>query len=336
MKARRRRAAWAWRAGCTLLLLTAGGPPVAAAEQLGTASPATPGPIVVFGDSFTAGLGLQPKDAFPAQLEARLRTEGLAVTVIASGVSGETTSGGVARLDAALAYRPRLVILELGTNDALRGVQPRIARANLAVMIAEARTAGAKVLLAGVRAPLTWGEEYRKAFDDLYPRLARELRVPIYPFFLQGVAGDRKLIQKDGLHPNREGVLVLAAEIAPVVARLLEADRSGQPPSDPDKVPVATSRGVEPMTPAQYAAAAGRLGRLPVLSKAYVFGRKIPQPPTDKDGHVRVLDTGLEANPQPGNPVRTERRAAHGRLPARSAPVATETSRAPPADRLPR
>lgn len=273
MKAWRRPAAGAWLAAWMLFLLMAAGPPVPAAAQPGTASRGAPGPIVVFGDSFTAGLGLRAQDAFPAQLEARLRAQHPAVTVIASGVSGETTSGGVARLDAALAYRPRLVILELGTNDALRGVQPRIARANLAVMIAEARAVGAEVLLTGVRAPVSWGEEYRKAFDDLYPRLARELRVPIYPFFLQGVAGDRRLIQKDGLHPNREGVLVLAAEIAPVVVRLLEADRSGQPLSDSDKVPVATSRGVEPMTPAQYATAVSGLGRLPVLSKAYVFGR---------------------------------------------------------------
>jgi acyl-CoA thioesterase-1 len=335
----RRSAVWvwsAWLAAATLFLLTAGGEPAPGAAPPRAASPAAVGLIIVFGDSFTAGLGLPSKEAFPAQLEARLRAEDAAVTVIASGVSGETTSGGVARLNAALADRPRLVILELGTNDALRGVQPRLVRAHLAVMIARARSAGAAVLLTGVRAPVTWGEQYRQAFDEVYPRLAHELRVPLYPFFLAGVVGDRRLIQKDGLHPNREGVLVLASKIAPVVARLLETGHHGDPASDPDKIPVATGRGVEPMTPAQYAAAVSSLGSLPVLSKAYVFGRRIPQPRTDANGHIRVQDTDSSFNRQPDTQLRAERRAAGERPPARSVPLATGGSRAAPADGLPR
>jgi acyl-CoA thioesterase I len=328
-----RLAAWLRLVVTAGFFLMAGGTAALGDSQPGGASRAALGPIIVFGDSFTAGLGLPSKEAFPAQLAARLRTQGLAFRVVASGVSGETTSGGLLRLDRALAERPQLLILELGTNDALRGVQPQIVRANLAVMIANARSAGAEVLLTGVRAPVSWGEEYRKAFDAVYPRLARELSVPLYPFFLQGVAGDRRLIQQDGLHPNREGVLVLAAEIAPVVVRLLEV---GRPPSDPGKVPVATSRGIEPMTPAQYAATVRGLGRLPTLSKAYVFGRRIPQPRTDKDGRIRVLETSLRSTPVPAPAARADRGATREGPPTGSAPAARERLPAPPVNSLPR
>jgi acyl-CoA thioesterase-1 len=178
--------------------------------------------IVIFGDSFTAGLGLPRKAAFPAQLEARLRADGFALRVVNSGVSGETTEGGLARLDRVLADRPDFVILELGANDALRGIQPAVVRANLNTMIKKIQVSGARLLLAGMRAPTNWGEEYRIAFDRVYPDLARTHRVLLYPFFLQGVASDRELNQPDSLHPNEQGVALLADHIAPIVALMIQ------------------------------------------------------------------------------------------------------------------
>jgi acyl-CoA thioesterase-1 len=176
--------------------------------------------IVAFGDSFTAGLGIPREAAFPAQLEMWLRWQGKATRVINAGKSGDTTANALPRLDNALAAHPDIVILELGANDALRGVDPAVTSSNLAAMIAQIQGSGAKLLLTGILAPPNWGEEYRQAFDHIYPELARSYNVPLYPFFLQGVALDPQVIQADGLHPNERGVWVIVNRIAPIVDRL--------------------------------------------------------------------------------------------------------------------
>jgi len=177
--------------------------------------------ILDFGDSLTAGYGLPAGQAFPARLEARLHQQGIEARVVNAGVSGDTTAGGLARLDWALADKPDLVILALGANDALRGIEPSTVRENLDKMIGKIEASGAKVLLLGMLAPPNWGEEYRHAFDQIFPELARIHHLPLYPFFLEGVAMKPELNQPDGLHPNERGVAVLVDRIAPVVARLL-------------------------------------------------------------------------------------------------------------------
>lgn len=177
--------------------------------------------ILDFGDSLTAGLGLPAAQAFPAKLEGWLHERGIAARVVNAGVSGDTTAGGVARLDWALADQPDLVILALGANDALRGIDPVSVRGNLEKMIDKIEATGAKVLLLGMLAPPNWGDEYKRAFDEIFPELARAHHLPLYPFFLEGVAMQPELNQPDGLHPNEKGVAVLVDKIAPMVAGLI-------------------------------------------------------------------------------------------------------------------
>ena len=188
------------------------------------AQPAGRVPVILdFGDSLTAGYGLPTGQAFPARLEAWLHQQGIEARVVNAGVSGDTTAGGLARLDWGLADKPDLVILALGANDALRGIEPSSVRENLDKMIGKIEASGAKVLLLGMLAPPNWGEEYRHAFDQIFPELARIHHLPLYPFFLEGVAMKPELNQTDGLHPNERGVAVLVDRIAPVVARLLRS-----------------------------------------------------------------------------------------------------------------
>jgi|SRR5579862_614843 len=177
--------------------------------------------IVAFGDSLTAGFGLPAEAAFPARLEARLKAEGIDAHVVNAGNSGDTTTDGLARVDWSLADKPQLVILELGANDMLRGIDPKLVRANLDAMIAKIQASGAKVLLAGMQAQANWGKDYQQRFDRIYPELARVHAVALYPFFLDGVAMDPQLNQPDGLHPNARGVAVLVDHIAPYVAKLI-------------------------------------------------------------------------------------------------------------------
>jgi acyl-CoA thioesterase I len=177
--------------------------------------------ILDFGDSLTAGYGLAPEQAFPARLAAALHREGIEARIVNGGVSGDTTAGGLARLDWALADKPDIVILALGANDALRGIDPAAVRDNLDKMIQKIEAGGAKLLLLGMVAPPNWGEEYKRAFDRIFPELARAYHVPLYPFFLEGVAMKPELNQPDGIHPNERGVAVLVDRIAPLVARLV-------------------------------------------------------------------------------------------------------------------
>jgi acyl-CoA thioesterase-1 len=177
--------------------------------------------IVVLGDSLTAGYGLEAKDAFPVRLEQALQAAGHKVTVINSGVSGDTSAGGLARLDWALTDRPQIVIVELGGNDALRGLAPEQTRQNLHAIIGRLKADGVAVLLTGMRAPRNLGSDYYNKFDRLYPELAARHRVAFYPFFLEGVATVRRYNQADGIHPNRAGLQVIVQKILPTVEKLI-------------------------------------------------------------------------------------------------------------------
>ena len=180
---------------------------------------ATPKPItlVALGDSLTAGYGLAQSEAFPVVLEKRLKELGLDVTVINGGVSGDTASGGLERLDWTVPEGTHGVIVELGANDALRGIDPAITRESLREIIERLQARGIRVMLAGMLAPRNMGAEYAAAFDAIYPALAAEFNVPLYPFFLDGVAADTALLLPDGLHPTAEGIERIVARMLPSV-----------------------------------------------------------------------------------------------------------------------
>ncbi len=177
--------------------------------------------IVALGDSLTAGYGLPRKDAFTARLGAALAAAGVKARVVNAGVSGDTSAGGLARIDWLLAEKPDLVIVELGANDALRGLDPEETRRNLDAILARIKKSGARVLLAGMRAPPNMGREYAADFDRIFPDLAKQHKVPLYPFFLDGVAADPALNQADGIHPNAKGVSVIVDRILPPLMRAL-------------------------------------------------------------------------------------------------------------------
>jgi len=193
----------------------------AAESAVAQGANAAPPLIVALGDSLTAGYGLPPEQAFPTVLERKLAAAGKAVRIQNAGVSGDTTAGGRARVGWALADKPQFVILELGANDALRGIDPRQTETNLDAILGELKGRGVKVLLTGMRAPPNLGREYAEAFDGIFPRLAAKHGVPLYPFFLDGVAAERELNQADGIHPNGRGVEIIAERIAPYVLRLI-------------------------------------------------------------------------------------------------------------------
>lgn len=187
----------------------------------GNGQAAAPVHIMAFGDSLTAGYGLPNGDSYPAVLEQELRARGYNVRVSNAGVSGDTSAGGLARLGWALADAPDILILELGANDALQGLPPENLRDNLAAILEQCAEAGVRVLLAGMRAPRNMGAQYATAYDAIYPELARKYDVPLYPFFLDGVALDRSLNQADGVHPNAKGVRVIVNRLLPHVEALL-------------------------------------------------------------------------------------------------------------------
>ena len=178
---------------------------------------AAPLKLVAFGDSLTAGYQLPQDASFAAQLEKALKAKGHDVEVIQGGVSGDTTADGLARLDWTVPADARGVILELGANDAFRGVAPEAIYRNLDTMITRLKARNIDVLLAGMFAPRNMGDTYYKAFDGNYPALARKHGIALYPFFLDGIAGDRKLNLPDGIHPTREGVAIIVQRILPTV-----------------------------------------------------------------------------------------------------------------------
>ncbi|MBX9635086.1 MAG: arylesterase [Magnetospirillum sp.] len=177
--------------------------------------------VLALGDSLTAGYGLPADAAFPVQLEKALRAQGYDVSVINAGVSGDTSAGGRARLDWALADKPRVAIVELGANDGLRGIDPKITEQNLDAILTRLKADGVSVLLTGMLAPPNYGPDYAEAFRQVFVRLAQRHRVAFYPFFLDGIARDPKLNQGDGLHPTREGVAVIVQRILPSVKLVL-------------------------------------------------------------------------------------------------------------------
>jgi acyl-CoA thioesterase-1 len=178
--------------------------------------------ILALGDSLTAGFGLAEEESFPARLQTRLEAGGYAHRVVNAGVSGDTTAGGLSRLDWLMRQHPNIIILALGANDGLRGVKPRAMRANLAAIIEQAQAAGARVLLAGMRLPSNYGADYTRRFEGVFRELATQYNLPLLPFLLEGVALRRELNQADGIHPNVRGTAIVTDNVWRALEPLLE------------------------------------------------------------------------------------------------------------------
>jgi acyl-CoA thioesterase I len=189
--------------------------------QTPTAVAAKPIKMVVLGDSLSAGLGLSGSAAFPEQLQKALQANGIAVDMTNAGVSGDTSSGGRDRLDWSVPDGTDAVIVELGANDALRGIDPKITREALTDIVTRLKARKIAVLLCGMLAPPNYGSDYSTRFNAIYPELAKSLAVPLYPFFLDGVAADARLNQADGMHPTAEGVDVIVKKMLPTVEAFL-------------------------------------------------------------------------------------------------------------------
>jgi acyl-CoA thioesterase-1 len=195
------------------LLALLGVAPVHAAEPIR---------ILAFGDSLTAGYGLAEQDTLPTRLADALNKMGRPVIMINGGVSGDTSADGVTRLDWALADKPQIMILALGANDMLRGLDPKTTRANLEAIIQKAKAAGVEIVLAGMLSPPNLGAEYKAAFDAIYPELAKAHNLLFMPFLLQDVAQDSVLNQADGIHPNGDGVAIIVRNLLPYVTQAMD------------------------------------------------------------------------------------------------------------------
>ncbi len=207
-----RRTALRVLAGAAVTIVALAGPaPARGAERVVTA----------LGDSLTAGLGVAPDEAWPALVDARLRREGYPYRVVNAGVSGDTSAGGVRRLDWVLRAQPAVVIVALGANDGLRGQSADALRANLITIVQRSRASGARVLLAGMQLPPNYGAEYTRRFAAVYASVARAEKVALMPFLLDGVAADARLNQGDGIHPNAAGHRVIADALWPYLVPLL-------------------------------------------------------------------------------------------------------------------
>jgi len=209
-----------------LLVALAVAPPAATADRV----------IVALGDSLTAGLGVTPDEAWPALLEAQLRREGHDYRVVNAGVSGDTTAGGLRRVDWVMRAQPEIVIVALGANDGLRGQSVEALRENLARIVERLRARNVRVLLAGMRVPPNYGESYGRRFAAVFPEVARRSGATLMPFLLEGVAAVPALNQGDGIHPNAEGHRVIARRIMAYLAPLLE------PPAPPRAAPASPAR----------------------------------------------------------------------------------------------
>jgi acyl-CoA thioesterase-1 len=185
--------------------------------------------LVALGDSLTAGFGVVPDEAYPARLQARLRREGYPHRVVNAGVSGDTSAGGLRRVDWILRNRPTVVIVALGANDGLRGQSVAALRANLDQIVTRLHAAGVRVLLAGMRVPPNYGDAYARDFAAVFPEVARRHKIPLMPFLLEGVAAVARLNQGDGIHPTAEGHQMIADRLWPYLRPLLEAPRDRAP-----------------------------------------------------------------------------------------------------------
>jgi acyl-CoA thioesterase I len=181
--------------------------------------------IVAFGNSLTAGLGVAPDHSYPAQLQRTLDTAGYSYRVVNAGVSGETTAGGVRRVSWILNSKPSIVILELGANDGLRGLSLQETRSNLERIIQQLQQASVTVVLAGMKIPPNYGQEYTAGFEALYHNLAKQYRLTLIPFFLDGVGGSSSLNQADGIHPTGEGYRIIVEKVFPILEPLLDRNR---------------------------------------------------------------------------------------------------------------
>jgi acyl-CoA thioesterase-1 len=202
-----------------MVLMTAG----TASSQPPAQAATKPIKMVVLGDSLSAGLGLAGSAAFPARLQKSLQAKGIAVDIINAGVSGDTSSGGRDRLDWSIPEGTEAVIVELGANDALRGTDPKVTRAALTDILTRLQARKIAVLLCGMLAPPNYGSDYSARFNAIYPDLSKQFGVPLYPFFLEGVATEAKLNQADVLHPTAEGIDVIVKNILPSVEAFLGA-----------------------------------------------------------------------------------------------------------------
>ena len=178
--------------------------------------------IAAFGDSLVAGYGVAPGDAFPARLEKAMNAQGLNVKIINDGVSGDTTAGGLARVDYVVKQKPVLVVIVLGGNDLLRGLPPEDVRRNLAAIMEHFAQAGIKMVVAGQMAPLSLGTKYANAYNAVFCDLAKQYNAGCYPFFLDGVYNHPELMQADGIHPNAQGAAFIADKIKPLVSAQLK------------------------------------------------------------------------------------------------------------------
>jgi acyl-CoA thioesterase-1 len=206
-----------WPLFSALMLLAVLAAPARAVEGV----PAAERVIVAFGDSLTAGHGVPVAESYPALLAARLSAEGYRYRVVNAGVSGDTTAGGLRRVDWGLRLNPEIVILELGANDALRGQDLSAVSANLDQLVDRFQSAGARVLLAGMRLPPNYGPRFGTEFQAMYKEVARRRGVPLMPFFLDGVGGNPRLNQRDGIHPTAEGYRVIVDRLWPYLLPLL-------------------------------------------------------------------------------------------------------------------
>jgi len=211
-----------------ILLLCLGQAQAQGAPQVGA-----PIRIAVLGDSLTAGFGVKPGEAIPARLQAALKAEGRNVEVLNHGVSGDTTAGGLDRVDWMLADKPDIVLVELGGNDALRGTDPAVTEKNLSAIVEKLKAAGVTVWLAGMLAPRNLGAEYVTAFDGLYKRIAEKYRVPLYPFIFDGLEQNATFVQADGIHPNPHGAQIIADRLLPFVTQNLDNAAAVHRPARP-------------------------------------------------------------------------------------------------------
>jgi acyl-CoA thioesterase-1 len=209
-----------------MMALTAVGPVLAEGPAARGTKPVK---MVVLGDSLSAGLGLPAPAAFPARLQKSLKDKGIGVDMTNAGVSGDTSSGGRDRLDWSVPEGTEAVIVELGANDALRGIDPAVTRSALSDVLTRLKARGIAVLLCGMLAPPNYGHDYADRFNAIYPDLAKSFDVPLYPFFLNGVAADAKLNQADGIHPTAEGVDIIVQNILPSVEALLGTIKGQRP-----------------------------------------------------------------------------------------------------------